>query len=77
MSSWRRFSFAGVFVLALAGCGFHPVGSSGEPPKAMHTTYVESGEPYGNLENLLRRAVTARGDQVTENRDKARPCSIS
>ncbi|MGH8224717.1 MAG: LPS assembly lipoprotein LptE [Gammaproteobacteria bacterium] len=58
-------------LFALVGCGFHPVGSSGELPKVMHTTYVASGEPYGNLENLLRRAVVARGDQVTEDNQQA------
>jgi len=58
-------------VLLLAGCGFHPVGSTGTLPPAMKVTYVRSGEPYGHLENLLRRAIVARGLKVTQNRDEA------
>lgn len=71
MSYSLKSLLAAAFALALAGCGFHPVGGSGKLPAAMHVTYVASGEPYGNLENLLRRALVARGDEVTENRDRA------
>lgn len=71
MSSLLKLSLAGAFAFALAGCGFHPVGGSGRLPAAMRVTYVASGEPYGNLENLLRRALVARGDQVTEDSKQA------
>lgn len=64
-------ALAGLFALALAGCGFHPVGSDGQLPGAMHSTYVQSAEPYGYLENLLRRAIVAHGASVTEQRGKA------
>ncbi|MDN5865434.1 MAG: LPS assembly lipoprotein LptE [Gammaproteobacteria bacterium] len=37
----------------------------------MHLTYVQSAEPYGHLENLLRRAIVAHGAGVTEQRSLA------
>ncbi|MGH8274483.1 MAG: LPS assembly lipoprotein LptE [Gammaproteobacteria bacterium] len=61
----------GALVLVTAGCGFHPVGSTGQLPAAMKVTYVASSEPYGYLENALRRAIAARGAQVSENRPQA------
>src|SRR5690625_171351 len=57
--------------MILAGCGFHPAGSTGQLPQAMQLTYVQSGEPYGHLENLLRRAIVNHGLKVTENRKQA------
>ncbi len=65
------FVCGGVGALLLAACGFHPVGSTGTLPRAMRVTYVQSGEPYGHLENLLRRAIVARGLKVTEDRHEA------
>lgn len=53
---------------ALAGaCGFQPAGSSAHLPPAMQVTYISSGQPYGQLENLLRRAIQAEGYRVVED----------
>ncbi len=69
----RRFEaiLAVASVLALAGCGFHPVGSARALPKAMGTIYVASGQPYGYLENRLRRAIVAHGAQIAASRVQA------
>lgn len=69
--TWLHLVCVGACVLVLAGCGFHPVGSTGSLPRAMRVTYVQSSEPYGHLENLLRRAIVSRGFEVTGNRRKA------
>ncbi len=58
-------ALAGVLILGVAGCGFHPAGSVGHLPAAMQHTYIQSNEPYGHLENLLRNALRARGEQVS------------
>ncbi len=58
-------ALAGALMLGVAGCGFHPAGSIGHLPAAMQHTYIQSNEPYGHLENLLRNALRARGEQVS------------
>lgn len=35
----------------------------------MHHTCIRSGEPYGHLENLLRNAILASGEQVSTSCD--------
>lgn len=72
-SSARFFApgLAGVSVLVtLSGCGFHPAGEV-PLPRVMRVTYIESNDPYGHLENLLRRALTDSGVTVTGTRDRA------
>lgn len=54
-------------VLLLAGCGFHLAGTVRHLPPAMAHTCIQSEEPYGHLENLLRNAIRAHGDVVTES----------
>lgn len=54
-----------VLPFAVVGCGFHLAGSVGHLPAAMHHTCIRSGEPYGNLENLLRNAIRDSGEQVS------------
>lgn len=56
---------AGALICAVAGCGFHLAGAVGHLPAAMHHTCIHSGEPYGHLENLLRNAIRASGEQVS------------
>ena len=53
--------------LLLAGCGFHLAGTVRHLPPAMAHTCIRSEEPYGHLENLLRNAIRAHGDEVTES----------
>ncbi|HYW76158.1 MAG TPA: LPS assembly lipoprotein LptE [Gammaproteobacteria bacterium] len=66
-ASLRRWITATLPVfLLLGGCGFHLVGTVRHLPPAMAHTCIQSGEPYGHLENLLRNAIRAHGDQVTE-----------
>ena len=57
-------ALAGALALAAGGCGFHPAGSVGRLPAAMHRTCLRSDEPYGHLENLLRNALRERGERV-------------
>lgn len=81
MNAWRILSpptarrlgavLAAASALAAAGCGFHPVGGAGRLPATMGVTYVASGQPYGYLENALRRAIADRGERVSENRAQA------
>lgn len=54
-----------VLTFALAGCGFQLAGTVGQLPADMHHTCIQSGEPYGHLENLLRNAILASGEQVS------------
>lgn len=54
-------------VLALAGCGFRLAGSAAVLPHAMKATYIASSQPYGGLENLLRRAIQAEGYRVVDD----------
>lgn len=56
--------------LLLGGCGFRP-GSEARLPPQMHSTFIASDQPYGELENLLRRALARRGITVAEDRSKA------
>ena len=49
---------------ALAGCGFHPRGSS-VLPSAMAVTYIKSGKPYGSLVDDFSEALRAHGGIVT------------
>ncbi len=65
MARGVKIALAGVLMLGVAGCGFHPAGAIGHLPAAMRHTYIRSGEPYGHLENLLRNALRARGEQVS------------
>ena len=78
-ASLRRYAAAAglpVFLL-LAGCGFHLAGTVRHLPPAMAHTYIQSEEPYGHLENLLRNAIRAHGDEVTEScSDKSAVLSI-
>ncbi len=57
-------ALAGAVAVAAGGCGFHPAGSVGHLPAAMHRTCLRSEEPYGHLENLLRNALRERGERV-------------
>ncbi len=74
MWSSARFFFPGFALVPLAvilsGCGFHPAGKV-LLPRVMRITYIESDNPYGNLENLLRRTLTDSGVKVVETRDRA------
>lgn len=65
MARGVKAALAGVLIFGVAGCGFHPAGSVGHLPAAMQHTYIRSSEPYGHLENLLRNALRARGEQVS------------
>lgn len=60
---------AGVTLL-LAGCGFRP-GSEVPLPFTMHSTYIASNQPYGQLENFLRAALARRGITIVDNQTKA------
>lgn len=62
---------AGVLTLALAGCGFQLAGTAAHLPRAMRATYIASAQPYGGLENLLRRAIQAEGYRAVEDPRRA------
>jgi len=49
---------------AMAGCGFHPRGSSALPP-GMAVTWIKSGQPYGSLVDDFSEALRAHGGRVT------------
>ncbi|MGH8426823.1 MAG: LPS assembly lipoprotein LptE [Gammaproteobacteria bacterium] len=70
----RRFGkpVAAVLVLAAlaAGCGFQPAGRA-QLPAAMHSTYIDSSQPYGDFENMLRRTLAQNGVTVVEDRAQA------
>jgi len=55
---------------AIAGCGFHPRGSSALP-SAMAVTWIKSGQPYGSLVNDFSEALRAHGGTVTRERSEA------
>lgn len=61
----------GGLVVAVAGCGFQLAGSATHLPAAMRATYIASTQPYGGLENLLRRAILADGLRVVEDPGQA------
>ncbi len=65
MARGVKAALAGVLIFGVAGCGFHLAGAIGHLPAVMRHTYIQSGEPYGHLENLLRNALRARGEQVS------------
>lgn len=54
-----------VMILVMAGCGFRLAGEIGHLPAVMRHTCIRSGEPYGELENLLRSALRTRGEEVS------------
>jgi len=74
MWSRARFPFL-VAVLAAAalagGCGFTLAGTVGRLPPVMRTVYLNSSQPYGGLENDLRRAIIANGGGVANERSSA------
>jgi LPS-assembly lipoprotein len=55
---------------AMAGCGFHPRGSSALPP-GMAVTWIKSGQPYGSLVDDFSEALRAHGGSVTTERSEA------
>ena len=55
---------------AVAGCGFHPRGSSALP-SAMAVTWIKSGQPYGTLVDDFSEALRAHGGVVTRERSEA------
>jgi len=55
---------------AVAGCGFHPRGSSALPSE-MAVTFIKSGQPYGSLVDDFSAALQAQGGQVTTLRSEA------
>ncbi len=55
---------------AVAGCGFHPRGSSALPSE-MAVTYIKSGQPYGSLVDDFSSALQAQGGHVTTLRSEA------
>ena len=55
---------------AIAGCGFHPRGSSALPSE-MAVTFIKSGQPYGSLVDDFSAALQAQGGQVTTLRSEA------
>lgn len=71
--SWSaRVRALGAVALAslAAGCGFEPAGQISLPAQ-MQSTYVASGTPYGNLENMLRQEIARRGETIAHDRSKA------
>lgn len=65
--SARSAGLAAALALAVAGCGFHLAGTVRHLPAAMAHTCIQSEEPYGHLENLLRNAIRAHGDEVSDS----------
>jgi len=55
---------------AIAGCGFHPRGSSALP-SAMAVTWIKSGQPYGSLADDFSEALRVHGGVVTRERGEA------
>jgi len=55
---------------AVAGCGFHPRGSSALPSD-MAVTWIKSGQPYGSLAGDFSEALRAHGGTVTRERSEA------
>jgi len=52
--------------LLLGGCGFHLASTTQHLPAVMAQTCIQSGEPYGYLENQLRNAIRSQGSQVRD-----------
>ena len=52
--------------LLLGGCGFHLASTVQHLPPVMAQTCIQSGEPYGYLENQLRNAIRAQGSEVSD-----------
>lgn len=59
-----------VLLSAMAGCGFHPRGSSALPP-GMAVTWIKSGQPYDSLVDDFSEALRAHGGSVTTERSAA------
>jgi LPS-assembly lipoprotein len=55
---------------AIAGCGFHPRGSSALPSE-MAVTWIKSRQPYGTLVDDFSAALLAQGGQITRQRSEA------
>ncbi len=55
---------------AVAGCGFHPRGSSALPSE-MAVTFIKSGQPYGSLVDDFSAALQAQGGHLTRQRSEA------
>ena len=54
----------------MAGCGFHPRGSSALPSE-MAVTWIKSGKPYGSLVDDFAEALRTHGGRVTTERSEA------
>lgn len=59
-----------VFCLNLSACGFKLRGSSVLPPQ-LKVLYLESEDPYGNLETILRSSLQTAGIELVESKDQA------
>lgn len=60
-----------LFLLAVGGCGFQP--AARQPiPADEQPVCVDSDQPYGALENMLRGALAQAGASVVLDRTKAR-----
>jgi len=57
-------------LFAIAGCGFHPRGSSALP-SAMAVTWIKSAKPYGSLVDDFSEALRVHGGVVTRERSEA------
>ncbi len=55
---------------AIAGCGFHPRGSSALLPE-MAVTWIKSAQPYNSLVDDFSEALRAHGGVVTRERSEA------
>jgi len=68
----RALRLAALAATALvAGCGFHLAGTVGHLPPQMQAVYLDSGQPYGGLENDLRRAIVSNGGRMVDDADRA------
>ncbi len=70
LQAWLAWALLLGLFTAVAGCGFHPRGSSALPSE-MAVTFIKSAQPYGSLVDDFSDALQAQGGQLTTLRSEA------